>query len=106
MPTTQRVRALDNEDDEVLPMEVAAVELDNSQLVTLRLESANYIRFQADTGAQCNVILLEMYKQATSDFSLTQVSPSHSEITAYRGKSIPVPGIVQLKVWRREDQNK
>ena len=51
----------DNENDETFPMEVAAVELDDSQLVTLRLESANSIRFQAHTGAQCNVIPLEMY---------------------------------------------
>ena len=47
-----------------------------------------------------------MYKQATGDFSLTQVLPSHSTITAYEGKSIPVAGIVRLKVWRREDQYK
>ena len=33
MPTTQGVRALDNEDDEAFPMEVATVELDDSQLV-------------------------------------------------------------------------
>ena len=75
MPTTQRVRALDNEDDKTFPVEVAAVELDNLQL---RLKFANYIRFQADIGAQCNVIPFEMYKQATGDFSLTQVSPSIS----------------------------
>ena len=40
----------------MFPVEVAAVELDNLQL---RLKSANYIRFQADTGAQCNVIPLK-----------------------------------------------
>ena len=33
MPTTQRVQALDNEDDEVFPMKVAAVESDDLQLV-------------------------------------------------------------------------
>ena len=35
--------------------EVATANLNDSQLVTLKLESGNYLRFQLDTGAQCNV---------------------------------------------------
>ena len=46
-PSNQRsVRALDTEEpeeDEVFPMEVGAVELDDSQLSTLKVESGNYI---------------------------------------------------------------
>ena len=30
--------------------------LDDSQLVTLKLESGYYLWFQPDTGAQCNVV--------------------------------------------------
>ena len=41
--------------------EVSAVTLDDSQLVTLKLESGKYLRFQPDTGAQCNVIPLHLY---------------------------------------------
>ena len=47
--------------------EISAVTLDDSQLVTLKLESGNYLRFQPDTGAQCNVVPLHLYKKATRD---------------------------------------
>ena len=60
------MRAVDNDDpDEVFPMDVSAVQLDDSQLVTLKLESGNYLRFQVDTGAQCNVVPVSLYKKAT-----------------------------------------
>lgn len=47
--------------------EVSAVRLDDSQLVTLKLESGSFIRFQPDTGAQCNVLPVHIYKQACND---------------------------------------
>ena len=43
--------------DEVFGVEeISAVTLDDSQLVTLKLEFGNYLRLQPDTGAQCNVV--------------------------------------------------
>ena len=42
--------------------EVSAVMLYDSQLVTLNLESGNYLRFQPDTGAQSDVIPLHLYR--------------------------------------------
>ena len=36
--------------------EISPVTLHDSQLVTLKLEFGNYLRFQPDTGAQCNVV--------------------------------------------------
>jgi len=102
-PVVQRVKAVDTEEceeDEIFPMEVAPVQLDDTQLVTLKLESGNYIRFQADTGAQCNVIPLTVYKRATGDFNLSCVMPAQTTITAYGGQSIPVAGTTLLKVWR------
>ena len=48
-------------------IEVAAVKLDDSQLVTLKLESGNFIRFQPDTGAQCTVLPLQVYCKASKD---------------------------------------
>ena len=47
--------------------EISAVTLDDSQLVTLNLESGNYFRFQPNTGAQCNVVPLHLYKKATKN---------------------------------------
>lgn len=106
MPPHQRsVRAVDIEDteeEEVFPMEVVAVHLDDSQLVKLKVESGNYIRFQPDTGAQCNVIPLTIYKKATRDFILSHIIPAQASITAYGGHTIQVAGSVRLKVWRGE----
>ena len=82
--------------EETFPMEVSAVALDDSQLVTLRLESSSHIRFQADTGAQCNVVPLEIYKKATKDLSLTQMTAAQTRITAYGGTVLPVVGNVLL----------
>ena len=56
---SKEVKATDLEDEEAGEMyqiEVAAVKLDDSHLVTLKLESGNFIRFQPDTGAQCNTM--------------------------------------------------
>ena len=81
---------------------MSAVHLDDSQLVTLKLESGNYLRFQADTGAQCNVIPLSLYKKATKDFDLTQVIPAETQLTAYGSSTVPVVGRVLIPVWRGE----
>ena len=100
--STKSVEERENADsvEETFPMEVSAVALDDSQLVTLRLESGSHIRFQADTGAQCNVVPLEIYKKATKDLSLTQMTPAETRITAYGGTVLPVVGNVLLRVWR------
>lgn len=47
--------------------EFAVVTFDDIQLVTLGLESGNYLCFQPDTGAQCNVIPVHLYKKAVND---------------------------------------
>ena len=70
--------------DEVFGVEeISAVTLDDSQLVTLKLESGNYLRFQPDTGAQCNVFPLHLYKKATKDADLCNVTPVSTAIISY-----------------------
>ena len=67
------VKATDLEDEESGEMyqtEVAAVKLDDSQLVTLKLESGNFVRFQPDTRAQCNVMPMHVYKKTSKDEKL------------------------------------
>ena len=80
--------------------DIAAVTLDDSQLVTLKLESGNYLRFQPDTGAQCNVIPVHLYKKASKDHTLKQVKKAKTVITAYGGSRLPVVGQVVIRVWR------
>ena len=108
-PTVQKVKAVDTEEceeDETFPMEVSPVQLDDIQLVTLKLESGNYICFQADTGAQCNVIPLAVYKKATGDYKLSHVMPTQTAITVYGGHSIPIAGTTLLNVWRGDNHCK
>ena len=73
---------------------------DDSQLVTLTLESGYYLLFLPDTGAQCNVVPLHLYKKATKDFDLCRVTPVNTAIISYGGTSIPVLGKVHSRVWR------
>ena len=68
--------------------------------MTLRLESSNYLRFQVDKGAQCNVMLLALYKKVSRDVKLDHVTPVKTAVTAYGGTTLPVVGSVRVRVWR------
>ena len=92
------IQALDEDGEEVF--QTGLDSLDDSQTVTVKLESGSYLRFQADTGAQCNVIPLTVYKRATKDYHLDNVRPSQQKITAYGGTIIPVCGTTLLRVQR------
>ena len=99
------MRAIDEKIDdtnEVFLTQIAAVELDYSQMVTLKLELGNFLRFQVYTGAQCNVIPL--YKEAIKDHSLMHIIPGNSQITAYGGATLPVVGQVCMEVERNHCQ--
>ena len=66
--SAQRVTTVDTEECEenkTFSMEIDPVQLDETQLITLKLESANYIQFQADT-AQCDVIPLDYSVQESN----------------------------------------
>ena len=105
--TTQSVKAVEQEicagddsDEIYVVRDIAAVTLDDEQLVTLRLSSGNYLHFQPDTGAQCNIIPVQLYRKAANDPDLKEVKPSNSTISAYGGYQLPVVGQVTLRVWR------
>ena len=74
--------------------------MDDSQLVTLRLEPGNYLQFQPNTGAQCNVIPVDLYKKATKDYKLERVTPLNTQLAAYGGSKLKVVGQVHIQVWR------
>ena len=93
------VKAIDDS-EEIYQTQISEINIDDSQLVTLKLESGNYLRFQVDTGAQCNVVPLELYKKATEDHQLANMAPVRQRITAYGGTEIPVIGKAILRVWR------
>jgi hypothetical protein len=101
-PPVRVVEESDNDETKELFVisDIAAVTLDDSQLVTLKLESGNYLRFQPDTGAQCNVIPVHLYKRASKDHALKQVKKVKTTITAYGGSQLAVVGQVVICVWR------
>ena len=57
------VKAID-EGEEIYQTQISEISIDDSQLVTLKLESGNYLRFQVDTGAQCNIVPLEAVQES------------------------------------------
>ena len=59
--------------------------LDATQQVTLRVESGNFIRFQPNTGVQCNVLPMDIYKEATLDFNLRHMEDLNSTLVAFGG---------------------
>ena len=76
--------------------------LDEFELITLQLESGNYLRFQLDTGAQCDVIPVSLYKKATRDFKMENINPIQTPRVAYGGTQLSVVGQVILKVYRND----
>ena len=94
--------APETDDSEAYPLQLSIHCLDDSQLFTLRLESGSYVHFQVDTGAQCNVMPLKTYQEATGDVDLSKVSAIQTQVIAYEGGTLPVVGSVKLKVWRQK----
>lgn len=66
----------------------------------MKLESGNSLRFQLDTGAQCNVVPVHLYKKASKDQQLKHMKPTKTKLTAYGGAPLPVVGMVLMRVWR------
>ena len=105
--TQRQIQAIDEDDsDKVFPTQISAVNLDDPQLVTGKLESGNFLCFQVDTGAQCNIIPLELYKKVSRDFQMTRVILARTTITAYGGTTLSVAGSVILHVWRGDHRCK
>ena len=93
---TKDVKVVYSEMDEAFPTEeVSAIQLDDSQMVSVRLESGKYLCFQVDTSTQCDVASLSLYKKATTDFNLECVT----KIQSYGGATLPVVGRTSLKVF-------
>lgn len=98
--TSVRAVNSDSEPEVFYANVISAVDLDDSQLVTLKLESANYLQFQPDTGAQCNIIQVSLYRKATKDYRLECVTPVNAQLSAYGGSKLQVVGNIRITVWR------
>ena len=98
------IKAIEDDIEEVFLAEVSPVRLDDSQMVTFQLESGCYLRFQVDTGAQCNVLPVVLYKKTTKDYNSAKIAQGKSHITAYGGTTLPVVGTVAICVCRGANQ--
>ena len=78
--------------------------LDDSQMVVFQLESGCYLHFQVDTGIQCNVLPVMLYKKTTKDYKLANIARGKSHITAYGGTTLPVVGTVAIRICQGANQ--
>ena len=88
---------IDDNGKEVFSTQFAAVGLDDFKFIMLKLQSDNFY-ILSWYGAQCNIISLALYCQATNDHKLRQVKPGKSQLSAYGGTTLPVTGQVVLRV--------
>jgi len=86
-------------ESDIYSVDVCAISND-SEFVSLMLSNGSWIKFQGDTGAQCNVLPLNIYKMHTGDKNLNNMLAKRSVITAYGGTTIDVLGEVALNVSR------
>ena len=100
--SSKRVSVVVVEDElPVFPFfKVATSQSSDSNLVTLKVPGGNFILFEIDTGARCNVLPAHIYKKATGDFYLKQVNPARSSFVSYDGGNIAVLGTVKIQGWR------
>ena len=68
-------------------------------IIALTIPNERDARFKVDTGAQCNVIPLDMYRQMKGE--TTKLRPSRVKLTSYSGHHIEVVGMDQLDVIHR-----
>ena len=100
----QFVRVVDSPDSEpevFFADHFAAVDLGDSQLVTLINWSLEIVlHFQHGIGAQCNVIPVELCKKASNDYELRRVTPLNTHLKACGGCKLTVTGQFCICVWR------
>ena len=95
------------ESDAYVISDISGVTLDNSQSLTLKLvNSGSFFRLQPDTGAQCNIAPVHLYKQACNDEDSLNGRTVNITISAYGGSRLPVGGEVILKVSHDETKCK
>ena len=79
--------------------QINSVNLTDEQTVTLRVREKHYIRFQLNSGADCNVLLVHVYKVVTSDQHLQKVKSSAVSLSGFGKQNVQTVGQVLLRVW-------
>ena len=79
---------------------VSSIKLNEEQTVTLKIREKCYIRFQIDCGADCNVLPVHVYKAATGDKEMKNISPSDTTLYVYGQIGTKSAGRVKFQAWR------
>ena len=82
-----------SEGDVYILHEVSLIQSGADRFVTLRLRMlGNFMTFLLDTGAECIVVPLKLYKEATGDVLLQNVIPSIESIVGFGGYKMRLAG--------------
>ena len=74
----------------------------NKALVTLHVNSRkqkNAVRFQVDTGSECDVLPMKIYKHVTGDTELQKLRQCKKSIVSYTGERHKIAGKASIPVW-------
>lgn len=96
---------VEDSDSEVYTVRtVSSVRLKAEQTVTLKTGPKCYIKFQIDSGADCNVLPAHIYKAALKDFQMNNVRHSSMILYGYGQKGTRSMGRVKIHV-ERDDRS-
>ena len=77
----------------------------NKALVNLyvnRRQLGNEIRFQVDTGSECDLLPLKMYKSITGDNTVERLEKCNNSIVSYTGERKQIAGKISLPVCHKD----
>ena len=61
----------------------------------------NQVRFQGDTGSECNLLPIILYKSLTGDTKLSMLRKCNKSIVSYTGERRQIAGKINLPVWHK-----
>ena len=61
----------------------------------------NQVRFQVDTGSECNLLPTKLYKSLTGDTNLSMLRKCNKSIVSYTGERRQIAGKINLRVWHK-----
>lgn len=77
----------------------------NKALVNLfvnRRQAGNEVRFQVDTGSECDLLPLKVYKSITGDDTVEMLRKCNKSIVSYTGERKQIAGKINLPVWHKD----
>ena len=61
----------------------------------------NQVRSHVDTGSECNLLPIKLYKSLTGDTNLSMLRKCNKSIVSYTGERRQIAGKINLRVWHK-----